>query len=259
MIHADTSVLASRVFDTAERKAAARAALANHTVCICGYVLQELRATFLKAAARFHTLILDSEAGLPEAIERLPDFSQSRAQDRMTRVLASIIRHAVTVDQGRIDDESALEYLEMLLDGVMMRRFTDGLDYVEHDNVDCHRADGVAERDGDYYLTSLKCTHPDCGLRDFLAENAAGLRSIASGPDELDEVHERLRATARAAIATPGDIRTTDCYGVLADVIIALECPDGATLCTTNMKHSVPICEALGLDPPLNANPPPSS
>ncbi len=256
MIHADTSVLASRVFDIKERRGAAGQALTGVTVCICGYVIQELRATFLRDAAVLHSLIVDS--GVAEAIRRFDRYSKTRTAGRMAQILAYVVDRTAA-DKAGFNDEVVLQSLEMLLDGTMMRRFIHGLQSVEHDHVQCHRADAVAVRDGDRYATARHCTHPDCGLKDFLVANAAGLRSIAEGSDELDEVHERLRNTASAATTTPGDIRTTDCYGVLADVIIALECPDGATLCTTNMKHSVPICEALGLNPPLDANPSPSS
>lgn len=258
MIHADTSVLISRIFDLRERRAAAGQALAGVTVCICGYVVQELRATYVRDAALLHKLIFES--GLAEAQRRFKNYRKApRRPEHMQQILAHITEHGSPDSRNVPEEELALEYLEMFLEGYMMQLFTDGLQCVEHDNVGCCRGDAVGQRDGDLYSASYKCTHPNCGLKDFLVAKAAGLRSIVNGPDELDGVHERLRSTADAAISDPASIKSANCYGVLADVIIALECPDEATLCTTNMKHSEPICEALGLDPPLDANPPPSS
>ena len=82
------------------------------------------------------------------------------------------------------------------------------------------------------------------------------MASLANGPEELDaNVHEAFRRTARGVARRPDDVRGKNCYGVLADAIIALDCPEGAQVCTTNMTDFEPICQALGMRPPKDARP----
>ncbi len=252
-LHADTSVLASRVFDTEERRQAARDALDGNEVCLCGYVMQELRATFLRDAALLYRLVKDSP-DVWEALLRLRKYDRTRRETRATTLFALIMREVFSEKRAEPTEQAVLDYLEVFIEGEMMQQLRRGLQIVEHDNVRCHRADNVGAPKGRYYEESYRCTHPECGLADFLRSKVDLLRAVATAQCGLQE---DLQSAAAEGVREPDSIRTTQCYGTLADLIIALECPDDATICTTNVREFCPICSALGVSAPIDANPQP--
>lgn len=251
MLHADTSVLASRVFGEKQEREAASSALGDGPLCVCGYVLYELRATFLRDAALLYNLIRD-RGDVAEALRRLEKYSWNRRGRRGREVFYDLL----TGDWPRTPQD-VLHALRALIRGELMRRLTEGASRLP-DRILCSRAATVGEREGDAFNTHLHCAPaepPACTVVQFVREHRRELESLANGPEELDaEVHEAFRDTAGEVARQPDEVRGPNCYGVLADAIIALECPEGARVCTTD-RHFAPICRALGMPRPKDARP----
>jgi len=150
LIHADTSVLGSRVIDYDERREAARSALAGQEVCVCGYVMQELRATFLRDAALLHRLVHDSPT-VPEALLRLRKYGQSRREKRAKDLFAHALSAMFIEGRAELTRTAVLDALEVLLEGELTRQFRRGLSVRDRDTVACRRADEVGTRKGQYY------------------------------------------------------------------------------------------------------------
>ena len=253
-LHADTTVLARRVFgDTSERQAARRA-LAGCQVCVCGYVVSQLRATFVYDAALLHQLMTDSEGDRHEALRRLRKYPAAGQKQRVIEVYAELFSREEFGD----DAQQVLDYLEMLIEGGLMDDFTDGAELLR-DAIRCTRADNADRREGRTYRPSKRCQRrdlPSCGIVEYLRNRRPQLRMLRDGPEELDRnVHSGFREVARRVHSDPDRVRGNNCIVVLSDAIIALECPEGARVCTTNMKDFEPICQALGMPRPRDARP----
>ncbi len=250
LVHVDTSAIGSTVIDYEERREAARQALAGEEVYLCGYVVQELRATFLRDAALLHRLVHDTSSP-EEALLRLRKYGLTEREARAKDIFAHAIGAMFADGRAELTKTALLDVLELLLDGELMRKFRQGLSIREHDTVSCTRADEVGTREGKYYNERFRCKHPNCTLTRLLSRQQQKL-SMAAGSDELSQ---RIREAASQGVREPESIRTSTCWGTLSDLIIALECPEDAVICTTNIGHFRPICSALGMDAPIDANP----
>ena len=253
-LHADTTVLARRVFGERAERRAARAALAGCQICVCGYVLSELRATYVYAGALLHQLTTDCEGDVDEALRRLGRYRAARLKQRVIDVYTELRRRGGLREGG----QPALDYLEMLIDGGLMDDFVDGVERL-HDSIRCTRAQNADRREGSTYRPSTRCQYsdpPSCGIVEYLRDRRAQVAMLRDGPEELDtKVHRGFREVARRVHSDPDRVRGNNCIVVLSDAIIALECPAGARVCTTNMKDFVPICQALGMPRPRDARP----
>ncbi len=258
LVYLETTAVAAATVGLPEERSAVEAVTTGKETTTSGYVRQEFRSTFLKAAVDAHALLTDS-ATLGEALKRIGKGFSFRGVVRQAEWLGEVVDYCVAAkEEGETEAETlakARRWLEGLIEENLMDRF-DELVPPQHllDDTECKRASAEPELDPESgtFSFSPKCSkayHPPCRIGEFMSDHRGDLATLASlskGVDAADRSEEyTLHSSATQALAAPHECGGKLCWVGLADAIIAMECPDDAKLCTTD-KHFAPLCQWLG-------------
>jgi hypothetical protein len=237
----ETTIHGERVFGARHRKEAIRANVVGKAIGSSTCVLGEFIGTFVKDAAVFRNLLVDSPS-TDEAIKRAQNYPYtSRQTARMMYVLAEMAK-----DAGYEKDD-LLDHLEILIEWGLVDRFFEGLiflsvatgctkaqaHFVKNEETQVYRPEG---------LSCSKSQPPQCSIESFLSGNRELLQRIVAGVNNPD-LNEML-GVARSLLDSADVPFGRNCQK-LKDVLIALESPSDCQIYTTNLRHFEPICAAL--------------
>ncbi len=244
IIYADTTVLASRVCGCRDEQTAIEQVIEGHIVSTSGYVVEELRCTFLYDAVLLHKLLVNSSR-TDEALRRVNRYF-GRHPARMWQLLSL----CCDVRGDPLPRKRLINRLEELIEIQLMDSVLacvgEGLLV---DSTECARSSGEPFWRGDRYCFACRCQKgdkPTCDIIAFYGQHRAALRRLAKGPRKLDKIHREFRRTARRVLDDPNEGRGTNCYRVLADAVIVLEAPSNMPICSTNASDFEPLCQTLG-------------
>ena len=244
IIYVDTTVLASRVCGCPAEQTAIEQALEGHTVATSGYVVEELRCTFLYDAVLLYKLLVDSPR-TDEALTRV-----SRCFGRHPARMVQLLSLCPDVRGDLLPRERLLNRLAELIEIQLIDWFLacvgEGLLV---DSTECGRSSGEPLWTGNRYdfgCTCRKDEEPKCDIIAFYGQHRAALRRLAKGPRKLDKIHRKFRRTARHVLDDPNQGRGEACFRVLSDAIIVMEAPSDTLICSTNASDFEPLCQTLG-------------
>lgn len=258
MRYIETTVLGQVLTGSQGSRDLAMASLEDAERGTSTYVRNEFRCTFLNDLVEAHAVIsaCNNLDEVPERIER-----HFTGKDRQWRwVFQAVLKFIEAVKSGTIvgDDLRATmaEVLEQKIEGGLMAEL-DGLVPQEavSDGTGCLRgkAEPVYDAPSGTFTLATHCnaeTPHDCRLAQFLRDRGTHLAGLAAydGVDRANRNNKdyTLPKCLARALDAPDMCRGKVCWLGLADVLIAMECPDGATLYTTD-HHFDTLCPALGI------------
>ncbi len=206
-------------------------------------MLGEFNRTLIRDAIIFRDLLRTSP-NVGDAVKRLPNFI-SRRSKRTVDLLATLGFDG--------DKQLTLERLEMFVEWRGHDHFWDLIEsYVNE--VCCVLQSWKPDLDGsgDYDLDGLKCLKndpPSCKVMPFIERNREALENLVASAKQSDRSNVVSAANAFEDILAGEDVpygERSNCYRI-SDILIALEAPDEAEICSTDADVRV-ICEILGKD-----------
>ena len=245
MLFLETTVQAGRITFAHETRKAIGRTIDGYKLLSSTYVMGEFKQTFLHDAVFLHKLVSDSSS--PQVALNRAERYQNRTKDRMLRIF-------VQITEGHLADKRyVLSVLERYIEWQFIDRFMKDLHSIVN-QTGCERAGVQPVKAGGVYDFPIKCqkaSPPNCQIQEFLATHKKKLKLVIDGVSLLDEESQEKLESLRAILA--GGLPFGNTCKDIADLIIALEVPEGAALATTNTRHFAPLAQILGgpelLDP----------
>jgi hypothetical protein len=264
LLFADTSIQISKVLGSEEQKTRILERLERaDRVVTSNYVLMEFNRRVLLDSIHLHDLMKNIKM-LAELLYRIAQDGFGRQKHNMILIFSHLLEGysdgTLVIDTPEFW-RKLVKGLEHSIDWQLYRQFLMGIDltFPSLINVtECSIAhqlptkrqtkEGKAE-----YVYKYTCRRDEarCRLPQLLQEHADELLVL----EQILEKHE-AKSELKKAFPALSLIRehkegwnaakgSRNCWR-LGDVIITLEVPEGYTLLTTNARHFVPLCEALG-------------
>jgi len=235
----DTTVFADRFFGGRDARREIDSAISGHTVKSSGYVREQFRATFLRAAVMVHNALRTT----PDPAEVLLQtdhfaFFQKGEGVKARKVLSNLLRHQNS------NAEAMLVTLQRLVEFDLMSSF-DRLATLTDDTKCCQCPDDPKADDNGIYRFSKKCTLDDprpCAIKEFWQKRQVALTVLAAQPT----AHPEKTRKAAAEVVQGKPARGQRCFVHLSDAVIVAEAEPNSTLLTSNTVDFNPIAEAFG-------------
>jgi len=260
----DTSVQISKILGAKNLKTRilARLEQAKHSAT-SSYILMEFNRRMISDAVWLHGLIKEIDT-LAQLLRRISQEGFGRQKQNTVQILAMLFEEHST-EMHLVDTPAfwrrLLRSLETFIDRKLHEQFLAGIDLTLPslaNLTECSIAyqlptkrqtqDGRSE-----YVYHVTCRREEarCRLPQLLQEHSNELLTL-----EQISGKSGVNAELRKSLSTLSQIRKhkqgwnaakgrKNCWR-LSDIIIALEVPKQYTLLTTNARHFVPLCEALG-------------
>jgi hypothetical protein len=213
------------------------------------YVLKEFRFGFLRAAADFYNLLLDSES-IGGALQRAQDKYWGRHPGKIIDVFSILINY---YNNKPISKISLLNRLDLLIKYKLENKFFEDINnIIKKTGCVFGNSNFKLKKDKEnkiwkYDFSCNKQNPNDCTIEPFLDKNFKKLEQIY---DKYKERKESDKETARR-VKVVGDLKNNRDvpYGrnciYLSDWIICLEVPEKTKLFTLNDKHYKVPCDVL--------------
>jgi RNase P subunit RPR2 len=258
----ETTAAAERVFGLPETIEFIDGVCQDKTLLSSTYVWDEFRQTFLYDTIICHTVFVNSlerQEDFATALKRLPRFHELRYKPRKLRRALDVIARLHEMPFESL--EEAIQRLENDIRYTLERFFFKGLQRPLLEGAGCRMTaespiETVPPVSGSYSTFKLpsKCSkkeRPECGIISFWKERWADLEAVANMkiPSDIKKnICTELEEFRKAGKTI--EAYGTRCYAKMADTIICLECPPGASIVTSNQNHYRPLCQTLRrLDP----------
>ena len=237
----DTTIQIERLTGTRARRAQLADQLAGKEVMTSTYVLGEFLRTLVKDCITLYTLV-SQNAHLDDVEVQIANRFNKREAGRCLLLWASLHR---TRAYGR---EKVLCTLRTYIEYGLVQAFMAGVHQVS-DATDCGLAQERPHRVEGTYRLRAQCRRQvkECRLEEWLGAHSATLDAVLPHLRVSDEpALVRIGELLEEFPHTPETVRGRNCTWYLGDLVIALECPAGAALYTTNRRHFGVLCTQLG-------------
>ncbi len=236
----ETTIQGNRIFGETVLAEKIQRNLEDKSVCTSIFVLNEFKKTFLNAVICYYNLLVDSP-DTQTALRRSAKYPE-RAYKRMAQVYATLC------DKCGYDKETALENLESWIEDGLMIEFHESIEELIENKTSCRWVDGEPVKKDNIYYLKISCTKsdpPPCNIENFWKEHGTELHCLATEISFKDTELSKMRNVANLIKNDKDSPYGNNCHVHLSDAVIAIECPEGSQIYTTNKKHFEPICKVL--------------
>lgn len=254
----DTTIQVGKIWgDDSHREAVKQILDQFESKISSSYVKMEFKRGFLQYVIYMYNILAESKE-FKEILIRTQKLSP-RATHRIGGLLTALISFFESkelkvpkVYEGPISDElySLMEsFLRQRIE-TAMTSFEDGLDSII-DQTSCFLATQEPIMNGEKFDNRTPiCKKQDikCGIVNFLIKNKEGfqriLQLLEKSPN-VDQELEKMKKAVEKVLKHNHEIANRKNCWHCGDAIIAIECPSGAKLFTTNKKHFQLLCRAI--------------
>lgn len=224
------------------------------TLSTSTYVKMEYRRSLVQDFVYLYTA-LSEEEDIGGVLQRIKSLSYKN-QRRVSRMLGSVVKFfsdekkEISESLGKKHGEMARYYFKTRI-RFSMEDFDESIDSLINET-DCYNAKKKPLFRGekcDNRTIHCKPQNLKCKIVEFFIENINTFKNILEGLSKLqnlDDEQNRMKKILEKALRHPQNLSDYRNCWRCADSIIAVECPQDAILCTTNIKHFEPICEKIG-------------